>query len=161
MCYIVLYFTSPPWRWYFLLTLWLLILPFLLQHLRSAFSRLKSFQVHLQIPAAAFQRVHLLLGFGLDFVFLIRRPLFFDKEEKEEEDEEEGEREARRKDPYRNALHRTMNFLQPFKCILQNAWVIHYSRFWSVTKGLRNEWWYLLPDVISLILLIPWPVYLY
>lgn len=95
------------------------------------------------------------------FRFLIRRPLFFDKEEKEEEDEEEGEREARRKDPYRNALHRTMNFLQPFKCILQNAWVIHYSRFWSVTKGLRNEWWYLLPDVISLILLIPWPVYLY
>lgn len=47
----------------------------------------------MQIPAAAFQGVHLLLGFGLDFVFLIRRPLFFDKEEKEEEDEEEGERE--------------------------------------------------------------------
>lgn len=29
------------------------------------------------------------------FRFLIRRPLFFDKEEKEEEDEEEGERERR------------------------------------------------------------------
>lgn len=162
MCYIVLYFTSPPWRWYFLLTLWLLILPFLLQHLRSAFSRLKSFQVHLQIPAAAFQGVHLLLGFGLDFVFWSGGPFSLTKKKKKKRTKKrEREREARRKDPYRNALHRTMNFLQPFKCILQNAWVIHYSRFWSVTKGLRNEWWYLLPDVISLILLIPWPVYLY
>lgn len=82
MCYIVLYFTSPPWRWYFLLTLWLLILPFLLQHLRSAFSRLKSLQVHLQIPAAAFQRVHLLLGFGLDFVFWSGGPFSLTKKKK-------------------------------------------------------------------------------
>lgn len=82
MCYIVLYFTSPPWRWYFLLTLWLLILPFLLQHLRSAFSRLKSLQVHLQIPAAAFQGVHLLLGFGLDFVFWSGGPFSLTKKKK-------------------------------------------------------------------------------
>lgn len=43
---------------------------------------------------------------------------------------------------------------------LWNAWVIHYSRFWSMTMGRRNDWWYLLPDFISLILFIPWPVYL-
>lgn len=43
---------------------------------------------------------------------------------------------------------------------LWNAWVIHYSRFWSMTMGRRNDWWYLFPDFISLILFIPWPVYL-
>lgn len=40
---------------------------------------------------------------------------------------------------------------------LWNAWVIHYSRFWSMTMGLRNDWCYLFPDFISLILFIPWP----
>lgn len=43
---------------------------------------------------------------------------------------------------------------------LWNAWVIHYSRLWSMTMGRRNDWWYLFPDFISLILFIPWPVYL-
>lgn len=42
---------------------------------------------------------------------------------------------------------------------LWNAWVIHYSRFWSMTMGRRND-----SDVsfswFTLILFIPWPVYL-
>lgn len=52
-------------------------------------------------------------------------------------------------------------FFPTIQMYLQNAWVIHYSRFSSVTMDLRNEWWYLFADFISLILLIPWPVYLY
>lgn len=105
-----------------------------------------SFPVHLQI-AAAFQTAHLLLEPW--FRFLIRGPS--DKRGREEA-EEKGE--AREKiliecSPPDN------EFSQTIQMYLQNAWVIHYSRFWSVTMDLRNEWWYLFADFISLILLIP------
>lgn len=46
-------------------------------------------------------------------------------------------------------------FSPTIQMYLQNAWVIHYSRSWSVTMDLRNEWCYLFADFISLILLIP------
>lgn len=83
------------------------------------------------------------------FCFLIRAP--FDKRGREEA-EEKGE--AREKiliecSPLDNEFPPTIQMY------LQNAWVIHYSRSWSVTMGLRNEWWYLFADFISLILLIP------
>lgn len=61
---------------------------------------------------------------------------------------------GRRKDPYR--MLSTGQWIFPtIQMYLQNAWVIHYSRFWSVTIDLRNEWCYLFADFISLILLIP------
>lgn len=106
-----------------------------------------SFPVHLQI-AAAFQTAHL-LQLEPWFRFLIRAPS--DKRGKEEA-EEKGE--AREKiliecSPPDNEFSPTIQMY------LQNAWVIHYSRFWSVTMDLRNEWWYLFADFISLILLIP------
>lgn len=105
-----------------------------------------SFPVHLQI-AAAFQAAHLLLESW--FRFLIRRP-------SDKRGERRGWRRGRgkRKDPYR--MLSTGQWIFPtIQMYLQNAWVIHYSRFWSVTMDLRNEWWYLFADFISLILLIP------
>lgn len=117
-----------------------------LELLESVFFIRDSFPVHLQI-AAAFQTAHLLLEPW--FRFLIRGPS--DKRGREEA-EEKGE--AREKiliecSPPDN------EFSQTIQMYLQNAWVIHYSRFWSVTMDLRNEWWYLFADFISLILLIP------
>lgn len=61
---------------------------------------------------------------------------------------------GRRIDPYR--MLSTGQWIFPaIQMYLRNAWVIHYSRFWSVTMDLRNEWCYLFADFISLILLIP------
>lgn len=92
---------------------------------------------------------HLTCCLSLDFAFWSEGPL---TKERKEEDEEEGE--AREKiliecSPTDN------DFSPTIQMYLQNAWVIHYSRFWSVTMDLRNEWWYLFADFISLILLIP------
>lgn len=86
---------------------------------------------------------------SLDFAFWSEGRL---TKEAEEGAEEEGE--ARRKDPYR-MLSTGQWIFSTIQMYLQNAWVIHYSRFWSVTMDLRNEWWYLFADFISLILLIP------
>lgn len=102
--------------------------------------------------AAAFQAPHLLPG-PLSTFFPPRpppdQPLWQKKERR-------GWRRGRgrRKDPYR--MLSTGQWIFPtIQMYLQNAWVIHYSRFWSVTMDLRNEWCYLFADFISLILLIP------
>lgn len=111
----------------------------------SFFTSKIAFQSTCSLPA--FQNVHLLLEPW--FCFLIRG--HFDKSRGDEAQEEE---EAREKiliecSPPDNEFSLTIQMY------LWNAWVIHYSRFWSVTMDLRNEWWYLLADFISLILLIP------
>lgn len=105
-----------------------------------------SFPVHLQI-ATAFQTAHLLLKPW--FRFLIRGSPWQRRERR-------GWRRGRgkRKDPYR-MLSTGQWIFSTIQMYLQNAWVIHYSRCWSVTMDLRNEWCYLFADFISLILLIP------
>lgn len=81
---------------------------------------------------------------------------FFDQRPLWQKRQRRGWRRGRgkRKDPYR-MLSTGQWIFSTIQMYLQNAWVIHYSRFWSVTKDPRNEWWYLFADFISLILLIP------